>query len=154
MRQLIQTKRDTVWAFILRNAYRPFFLAKRPFDIVAGNPPWLAYRYIKAKDYQSDVKALTVKRYGLIDPKDVKLFPHMDTSALFFALSAERYLKKSGTIAFVMPRSVITGAKQYARFRKMDFGHVRVTLREILDLDGVEPLFNVPACVLIGTRDA
>ena len=46
LRHLVQTKRDTVYTFILRNAYRPELFARRRFDLVAGNPPWLSYRDI------------------------------------------------------------------------------------------------------------
>ncbi len=154
MHGVVKAKRDTVWAFILRNAYRPVLLAKRPFDLVVGNPPWLAYHFIQTKEYQADVKELTIKEYGLLSTKEGKLFTHMDTSALFYALSSDRYLCEGGIIAFVMPRSVLTGAKHYARFREMRFGSVTVGLRQILDLEGVTPLFNVPACVLIGSRGA
>ncbi len=152
MRAVIRANRDTVWAFILRNAFRPFLLAAKPFDLVVGNPPWLAYRYIRTKEYQADVKDLTINQYALLDGKERKLFTHMDTSVLFFALSADRYLRAGGTIAFVMPRSVLTGAMHYRRFREMDFGRVKIDLKEVLDLDKVSPLFNVPSCVLIGEK--
>jgi len=52
------------------------------------------------------------------------------------------YLREGGTIAFVMPRSVITGAKQHRPFQARG-------LTRVLDLLRVHPLFNVPSCVLI-----
>jgi hypothetical protein len=39
MRKLVAEGRDTIWAFILKNYYRPAYLRQHPFDIVAGNPP-------------------------------------------------------------------------------------------------------------------
>ena len=56
MRKLVQEGRDTIWAFILKNYYRPAYLRQHPFDIVAGNPPWLSYRYITDPGYQNQVK--------------------------------------------------------------------------------------------------
>jgi len=66
----------------------------------------------------------------------------MDLSTLFYALVRDRYLKPNGTLAFVMPRSVITGAKQHRPFQQIGF-------TRILDFENVTSLFNVPACVLI-----
>ena len=47
---------DSVWRFVLRNAYQPALLAQRKFAFVAGNPPWLSYRYLKRADYQQRVR--------------------------------------------------------------------------------------------------
>jgi hypothetical protein len=147
MRWLVEKEHDTVWRFILKNAYRPVYLAGRRFDFVAGNPPWLVYRSIEEPRYQKQVKGL-VFHYELLNKKDDHLFTHMELATLFYVHCFERYLHDEGdaTIAFVMPRSVLTGAKQHTTFQ--EFGFVK-----ILDLQGVEPLFNVPACVLISKRD-
>ena len=51
MRKLVKQKRDTIWTFILKNYYRPAYLHRYPFDIIAGNPPWLSYRYITEPGY-------------------------------------------------------------------------------------------------------
>ncbi|MCL0092033.1 N-6 DNA methylase, partial [Dehalococcoidales bacterium] len=94
MIKLVQEGRDTIWAFILKNYYRPVFLCQKSFTLVAGNPPWLAYRYIRDPDYQSQIKKLTLD-YHLLTAKDVKLFTHMDTSTVFFGLSTHMYLTGS-----------------------------------------------------------
>lgn len=159
MMKLVQEGRDTIWAFILKNYYRPIFFCQKSFTLVAGNPPWLAYRYIRDPDYQSQIKKLTM-RYKLLSPKDVKLFTHMDTSTLFFAYSLYMYVRSGETIAFVMPRSVITGAKQHANFRSIIAGKAvafwEPKLRKLIDLENIvipetptQGVFNVPACVFI-----
>jgi hypothetical protein len=155
MRKLVEEGRDTIWAFVLKNYYRPAYLRQHPFDIVAGNPPWLSYRYITDPGYQKQVKHLAF-RYGLLSRKEVKLFTQMEAATLFFTLSADAYLRKGGTIAFVMPRSVLTGAKQHQRFQELLKGYQLppMGLHKILDAEGVSPLFNVPACVLIARRDS
>jgi hypothetical protein len=148
LRHLVRTGRDTVYAFVLRNAYRPELFAHRRFDLVAGNPPWLSYRYIKDIAYQERVKR-KAQAYGLVASKEVNLFTQMELATLFFAHSYERYLRDDGAIAFVMPRSLLTGAQQHRRFRQRFDG----SLAKVLDLEGVSPLFNVPACVLIARKD-
>ncbi len=139
--KLIRDGRDSIWAYILKNLSRPLVLAEKGFDVVVGNPPWLAYRYINSPVWQDEVKSLYI-HYQLIDSGDVKLFTQMDLSTLFFAHSKDRYLKDGGTLAFVMPRSVLTGAKQHRPFQRQG-------MTRILDVGDVSPLFNVPAAVLI-----
>lgn len=138
---LISEGRNGIWAYILKNQARPLMLAERKFDCIVGNPPWLSYRYIKNKEYQAEVKRLSVE-YGLIEAKDVKLFTQLELCTLFAVHAEQRYLKTGGTLAFVMPRSVITGAKQHRAFQAKG-------LTRVIDLLGVQPLFNVPSCVTI-----
>ncbi|MBI4300974.1 MAG: N-6 DNA methylase [Chloroflexi bacterium] len=145
LRHLVSIGRDTVYIFILRNAYRPELFSQRQFDIVAGNPPWLSYRYIQQPQYQERVKKL-VFYHSLMESRQVRLFTQMKLATLFFAHCYDRFLKDDGAIAFVMPRSVLTGAKQHARFQK------KFLPDKVLDLEGVAPLFNVPACVLIKVK--
>ncbi len=154
MRKLIQEGRDTIWAFILKNAYRPFYLAQRRFDFIAGNPPWLSYRYIRDRGYQAQVKRMTLA-CGLLTRGQGKLFTQMDTATLFFSHCREWYMKNGGTIAFVMPRSVITGAKQHAGFQASQ------ALTRVLDLKDVDvpserslKVFGVDTCVLIADANA
>ncbi|MDW8319827.1 MAG: N-6 DNA methylase [Armatimonadota bacterium] len=146
MRWLLQPPAtDTVWQFILKNAYRPELLARRKFAFVVGNPPWLSYRFIQRADYQKQVRALTLRRYQLVDPSDANLFTQMEMATLFFAFAAEHYLANRGKIAFVMPRSVITGAKQHVLFRQRFIESAAL----LIDCEQVTPLFNMPTCVLI-----
>jgi hypothetical protein len=153
MRKLVKQKRDTIWMFILKNYYRPAYLRRYPFDIMAGNPPWLSYRYITEPEYQAQVKKLTFS-YGLLSKKDVKLYTHMELATLFFVLSTDMYLKKDGIIAFVMPRSVLTGAKQHKYFREFLQGYQLppTQLEKLMDVEEISPLFKVPACVLIARK--
>lgn len=82
LNRLIQEGRNSIWAYMLKNTARPLLLAARKFDRVVGNPPWLAYRYIRDKTYQQEVKALTFA-YGLLASDEVKLFTTMDLATLF-----------------------------------------------------------------------
>ncbi|MBI2858286.1 MAG: N-6 DNA methylase [Chloroflexi bacterium] len=153
MRKLVKQGRDTIWTFILKNYYRPAYLSRNRFDIVAGNPPWLSYRFITEPDYQAQVKRLILS-YGLLGKKDVKLFTHMELATLFYVLSTDAYLKKDGVISFVMPRSVLTGSKQHKHFQEFlqSYQLPPTYLRSVIDVEGVSPLFKVPACVLISKK--
>jgi len=121
------------------------------YDIIVGNPPWIVLRSIKNKNYQNFVKKEMI-RYHLLNNGDVHLHTQLDISTLFFNKCADKYLHKNGIIGFVMPRSVIGSTHQHKDFRK--FEHPSVKLLKIIDLEEVSPLFNMPACVLIGRKDA
>jgi hypothetical protein len=59
---LIKRKQNSIWAFIVRNSYRPAMLRDR-FDFILGNPPWLSYRYIADPEYQAEIKKRAVGEY-------------------------------------------------------------------------------------------
>lgn len=150
--RLFAAGRDSVWRFVIRNLVRPYILSKgAPFDLVVGNPPWLSLRYIKSADYQTFVKqrmaALKIK------PKGAQLVTQLELAALFFADAASHYLRDGGTIAFVMPRSVLV-ARQHKEFVKFRFGPFGMRCQRVVDLEGVEPLFNIPACVIVARKGA
>jgi len=141
MDKLLRDGRDTVWGYILKNAYRPAYIRHKKVDYVVGNPPWLAYRYIQDESYKRRVKELTFK-CELLTSKEGKLFTHMDTSTLFFVYAERQFLKEEGTIAMVLPRSVILPSQQHSHFQ--DRG-----VSEILDFGEVSPVFNVPCVTVI-----
>jgi len=148
MKELIEERRDTIWAFILKNLYKPLFL-KGNFDVVLGNPPWLSYRYVEKGEYQKFLKRQIVKEYRLLTSK-AELITHMELATLFFLRAAELYLKEGGTIGFVLPRSVFSSDQHY-NFRRSYFS-LDLGFEEVWDLEDVEPLFNVPACIFFGKR--
>jgi len=137
----IREGRDSIWGYILQNTSRPLVLSYRKFDVVAGNPPWIAYRFIQDQTYQEEIKRL-VREYELLTSNGMKLNTQMELATLFYEHCCRMYLESKGTIAFVMPRSVITGAKQHHAFQQRGF-------TRILDLKRVAPLFGVETCVMI-----
>src|SRR5439155_17469116 len=139
--KLDKQRRNTIWAYILKNAYRPEFLRQEKVDYIAGNPPWLSYRYIKDEGYKARMKSLTFE-HGLLERDEVKLFTQMDTSTLFVAHCEREFLRAGGSLGMVLPKTVILPAKQHLAFQRKGFS-------EVHDLTGVEPLFNVRACVVI-----
>jgi len=141
---LYKQKRNSIWCYILKNAYKPVFLKHNKVDYVVGNPPWLSYRYIKDANYKSRIKELTFE-LKLLSTKDTKLFTHMDTSTVFFRYCEKEFLNPKGIIAFVMPKTTILPSKQHFSFQ-------REGISQIFDLTQVDPLFNVRTAILINKK--
>jgi len=146
MAALIKENKDTVWAFILKNIYKPIYLKDKKFDIIIGNPPWLSYRYVESTDYQDFLKEIILDKHNLLGKERSELITQMELATLFFARTSDLYLEKNGTISFVMPRSVFV-SDQHHNFRKGLF-IPKLKLMKFLDLEDVEPLFRVPSCVI------
>ena len=157
MKELIEEEKDTIWAYVMKNMYKPLFL-KEKFDVIIGNPPWLSYRYVDKGEYQKFLKWMIVDKYKLLGGvsagKKMKvkaeLMTHMELATLFFLRTADLYLKGSGIIGFVMPRSPFT-ADQHNTFRRQHY-QMKLGFTEIWDLEKVKPLFNVPTCVFIAKK--
>lgn len=147
--KLIDEGNDAIWVFMLSNICAPIILSQSKFDIIVGNPPWIAMRYVENKNYQDFLKEQIFK-YNLLDSSQVYLFTQMETATLFYYRSSDLYLKDHGIIAFVMPRSVLTGASHHINFKQ--FKKPKMKLVKILDVENVSPLFNVPSCVLIAIK--
>jgi hypothetical protein len=146
--ELISTKQDSIWAFIVRNAYRPAMLRGR-FQFIVGNPPWLSYRYISDPDYQKQVKQRAVEDYK-IAPKSQKLFTQMELATVFLVHSLKTYSKNGTKLGFVMPRSVLS-ADQHENLRLGTYA-APIQLEEYWDLRDVSPVFQVPSCVLFASK--
>ena len=154
LKDFIDAGRDTIWAFVLKNIYKPLFF-KRKFDFVVGNPPWIAYRFIEQPAYQKFLKKQIVENYRLLSGR-AELVTHLELATLFLVRAADLYLKSGGTIAFVLPRSIFS-ADQHNGLRKRTFKFSEDSTQhlfwhEVWDCENVTPLFNVPACVLIADK--
>jgi len=145
MRQAKLDGRDTIWQFVLQNLYQPVFMYQA-FDAIVANPPWLTYADISSGDYQQLVRDIA-RVYGLM-PSVKANNANLDLAAIFLA-HCGKYLAKDGAqLAFVLPRAFLT-ADQHANARSGAASGFKLT--EVWDLDGVSPLFNVPACVLMAS---
>ena len=148
---LYRAGRNGIWPFVLRNLVRPVWLSREDqrADVLVGNPPWVAYRHLSAEmktRLRDACQAMNLWVGG-------SLATQQDLSALFWARGAERYLKPGGTIGFVLPYAALN-RPAFAGLRKGDFRSAGTRICEAWSFDEtVQPLFPVPACVLIGRRE-
>ena len=138
--------RDSIWSFIIKNLYKPYFLAKQ-FNYVIGNPPWFTYSSVKNKEYQLVLKTLAEKYE--VKPTEDGTLPHLEIAAIFLAYCSAYFLKEEGQLAFVLPRSFCNG-KQHDNTRSSKA--LGFALTSIWDLNNVSPLFNIPSAVLFATH--
>lgn len=151
MTELIDSGFDSIWAYILKNFLKPIAFSGKKFHFVIGNPPWLAMQFMMNPEYQDFLKEETLG-YGLIDKKQTHLFTHMEMATLFFCKISETYLEDGGKIAFVMPRSVLTGL-HHVNFINMRFAKkLMLKIETVFDAEHVTPLFKVPSCVIVATK--
>lgn len=154
MCELHDKRLDHIWGYYIRNLARPVWLARpeNRIDVLVGNPPWLAYRYMTVPQ-QASFRAMSIERQLWAG---ATVATNQDLSALFVARCIELYLKPGGQFGFVMPWAVLS-RRQYAGFRTGHFPvraqPVKVTFDRPWDLDKVKPpFFRVPASVVFGRR--
>lgn len=146
--------RDHIWGYYVRNLARPIWLSRpeHRVDVLVGNPPWLAYRYMTAQ-MQAAFRSMSAERKLWAG---ASVATNQDLAGLFVARCVELYLKSGGRFGFVMPWGTLS-RRQYAGFRS---GHypgkvqpVAVAFDQPWDLHQVKPaFFPVPACVAFGRR--
>lgn len=111
--------RDSIWGYFVRNQVRPLWLATRTrrADVLIGNPPWVAYRYMTAS-MQEQFRRFSEDR-NLWHGK--KIATHQDLVGLFIVRAVEKYLNDGGTFAFVTPLAVLS-RQHYEGFRAGKWG--------------------------------
>lgn len=151
--QLNAEGRDSIWGYFVRNQVRPLWLSTnaRHVDVLVGNPPWVAYRYM-TKDMQEQFKAFSQARnlwHG------AKVATQQDLVSLFIARAVEKYLKVDGEFGFITPLAVLSRS-QYEGFRKGAWKkYIYSEFTEVWDLSNITPkddLFPVPSAVVFGAK--
>ncbi len=143
--------RDHIWGYYVRNLARPVWLTQpaNRVNVLVGNPPWLAYRYMPAA-MQTAFRELSDTRNLWAGPG---VATHQDLSGLFVARCTELYLQPGGRFGFVMPLAALSRS-QFAGFRAGRYRYpVKVAFGQPWDLHAVKPsFFPVPACVVFGEQ--
>ncbi|MEM2260616.1 MAG: N-6 DNA methylase [Candidatus Methanomethylicaceae archaeon] len=148
--KIISKNKDTIWCYILKNKHKPIDFTYRKFDLIVGNPPWVVFNAIKNVKYQEFLKKQIKTEYALTT--SAELITHMEIATLFFVRCSELYLKDKGIIAFILPKSIFSG-DQHSNFRNGLFKRVKFKFLQIIDLENVSPLFNVPSCVVFAKKN-
>jgi SAM-dependent methyltransferase len=145
----ISHRRNNVWAFVLRNTYRPSLLSAR-FDVIVCNPPWLAMSRFPRARYKKQLENL-VAQYHLAPPKASR--HHFEISTVFAAHSISHYLIQKGNFGFILPHVILTG-DQHDPLRRSKFKqYAPMKVLKVWDLEDVDDLFGRPACSVFGTSD-
>jgi SAM-dependent methyltransferase len=145
--KLVKEKgRDSIWKFIVQNLYKPYFL-KDKFDLIIGNPPWFTYSAIKNEDYQDQISELAEK-YN-VKPISAKNFPNLEIASIFLSYCSSYFLKETGKLSFVLPRSFFS-ADHHDNTRSGKAKGFKLT--KIWDLNDVSPLFRIPCGVFFAEK--
>jgi SAM-dependent methyltransferase len=146
--------RNHIWGYYVRNLARPVWLARKDnrVDVLVGNPPWLAYRYM-TEAMKIQFQAMSRER-GLWAGASVAT--SQDLSGLFVARTVELYLRSGGNFAYLMPLAALS-RRQFAGFRTGSYPvggePTTIAFDSPWDLHAVKPsFFPVPAAAVIGMR--
>lgn len=123
LRQLIETLdslhrdgRNGIWAFILRNSYRPGLVSGQ-FNGLVSNPPWLALSKIADNPYG---KALSDRatNFNIKPPGASHL--HVELATTFLLHAVERYLENDSVVGCILPATILNGL-QHNPFLKGEY---------------------------------
>lgn len=114
--QLNSEGKNGIWAFILKNSFRPSLISAR-YNGIVSNTPWLAMSKISSNPYKESLREIA----GIlgIKPLDAS-FPHLELATVFLLSSITRFLQEEGIFGCILPDSVLTGT-QHDKLRNGDF---------------------------------
>ena len=150
---LMRQGKDTLWFFILRNALRPAILTRHKFDLVVGNPPWLSSPAATASESMRRALSHFEEEYEVPDAIAGKPGPEWGPSWLFFVRTADVYVKSGGTVAFIMPQSLVAGlqASGVTSF-PLKSGGGSLRLRELADMEQADFPSNAHLSILAAEK--
>ncbi|MGE0252973.1 MAG: N-6 DNA methylase [Alphaproteobacteria bacterium] len=149
MAELAVAGRNGIWAFILRNTYRPGLLTGH-FNGLVSNPPWLAMSGLADNPYRNLLKG-RAKLYG-IQPAG-QSFLHLELGTMHLLHAIDRYLGPGACVACLVPGTVLNG-NHHERLRRHDFlTSDRPVPFDIAEVWQVAPrTFKYPGAALIGHK--
>ncbi len=145
----ISKRRNNVWAFILKNTYRPSLLKAR-FDVIVSNLPWLAMSALPKVPYKDELQRLS--EYYQLSPSGPSKH-HFDISTTYAVHCVAHYLVDTGLLGFILPRVILKGDHHDGLRRSRYIQKSPMRVNSVWDLENVSPLFGRPACVIFGQYD-
>jgi hypothetical protein len=147
--RLQRSRLNGIWAFILRNSYRPGLLLGQ-FNGLISNPPWLAMSKLADNPYQK-VLQRAAREYGITPPGAAHL--HTELATTFLLHAVDYYLAPDAVVGCVLPDTVRNGY-HHEPFRR---GEYRTATRPVdlavKELWLVDPgTFKNEAMALIGKK--
>ena len=149
MIQLAVAGRNGIWAFILRNTYRPGLLTGQ-FNGLASNPPWLAMSRLADNPYREVLKG-RAQLYG-IQPQG-QSFLHLELGTTHLLHAIDRYLALGASVACLVPGTVFNGHHHEPLRQRKFLTSERSVPLEIREVWQVAPgTFKYPGAVIIGSK--
>ena len=141
--------RNGIWAFVIRNSYRPGLVTGR-FNGLVSNPPWLAMSKVANNPYKETLVGMT-ELYG-IKPEGASHL-HTELATIFLLHAVERYLEPGAVIGCVLPESLLS-AHHHNPFRRGAYWKAKNPVlfmpREIWQVE--KGTFKNEAIVLFGSK--
>ena len=152
VRQLQVERRNGIWAFVLKNSYRPALVAGK-FNGLVSNPPWMSLSRLADNPYAAFLKK---KANEFAVSPSANSAHHTELATVFLLHAVERYLADGAACACIVPETVLNGTHQ-VNFRKGKFltasRSVPLALNAIWSVD--DSAFDTNrAVVLCGHRTA
>jgi methylase of polypeptide subunit release factors len=104
LEELQRSGRNGIWAFVLRNTYRPGLVMGK-FNGLVSNPPWLALSKIADNPYKEALRS-KADSYGIKPPGPAHL--HVEMATIFLLHAVEKYLVANSAIGCILPESVMS----------------------------------------------
>jgi SAM-dependent methyltransferase len=149
MVELARANRNGIWAFILRNTYRPSLLTGQ-FNGLVSNPPWLAMSALADNPYREGLTA-RAKLYGIQPPGQSFLHLELGTTHLMHAV--DRYLKPNASVTCLVPGTVLNGHHHEPLRQRAFLISERPVALDITEVWQVAPgTFKYPGAAIIGRK--
>jgi methylase of polypeptide subunit release factors len=149
MTELALANRNGIWAFILRNTYRPGLLVGQ-FNGLVSNPPWLAMSHLADNPYKTQLSKRSAL-YG-IKPSGASHL-HLELATTYLIHAIDRYLMPGSAVVCLLPGTIFKGHHQQ-KFRDAAYlsspRKVPFELRELWDV--AQGTFKVRAAVVVGAK--
>lgn len=112
VRDLHLLDRNGIWAFLIKNSFKPALITRK-FNGIVSNTPWMTLSEVKNNPYRN---SLTQKaNYYDIKPTGSS-FLHLELATVFLVHSIDSYLSDEAYYGCILPRSILKG-KQHDKFR-------------------------------------
>lgn len=149
MSELAVANRNGIWAFILRNTYRPGLLSGQ-FNGLVSNPPWLAMSGIGDNPYR-ELLTNRAKLYG-IRPSG-QSFLHLELGTTHLLHAVDRYLTVGASVACLVPGSILNGHHHEPLRQRKFLSSKRPVALEIDEIWQVAPgTFKYPGAAVVGRK--
>jgi len=142
--ELHLSSRDGYWGTILKDAFAPLF-AMGGFDIVVGNPPWIAWKAM-SDTYRTQTLDIWLS-YGIFEKNAYdKITTHDDFAMAVTYVAVDHYCKADGEVVFVLPQTFLKASKGGEGFRKFEITrdqlNVPFAVTAVYDMEEIKPFLG------------